>query len=166
VKAGVVLVTALAAAFAAGCGNDAGEPVVAASTDSQPTRASAEELLSRDPYMGVSCPTANSFACDRVGLAVWLREPAARVDAAIAGQELELDDPEWSGDPEDGERRMFAGFLQPAGMIDGPLEVTPDDGPDRWYGRVPVSASVQLWIVDGGATTTTTVEVELSPGWG
>jgi hypothetical protein len=79
--------------------------------------------------MGVSCRTPNSFACDRVGLAVWLREPAVRVDAAIADQELEPDDPEWSGPAEDGERRMFAGFLQPAGLIDGPLQLTPDAGP-------------------------------------
>ena len=122
--------------------------------------------MSRDPYMGVSCRTPNSFACDRVGLAVWLREPAARVDAAIAGQELKLDDPEWSGPGENGERRMFAGFLQPAGLIDGPLELASDAGPDRWFGREPVSATVQIWIVDGGATTTTTVEVGLSPGWG
>jgi hypothetical protein len=79
---------------------------------------------------------------------------------------VELDDPEWSEPAEDGERRMFAGFLQPAGLIDGPLQVTPDDGPDRWLGREPVSAAVELRIVDGGATTTTTVEVGLSPGWG
>jgi hypothetical protein len=164
VKASVVLVIVLVAAFAAGCGSDAGEPVASQGTDEQPARASPEHLLSRDPYIGVSCRPSSSFACDRVGLAVWLREPAARVDAAIAGQEVELDDPEWSGPGKNGERRI-AGFLQPAGLIDGPLELAPDAGPDRWFGREPVSATVQLWIVDGGATTTT-VEVGLSPGWG
>ena len=62
---------------------------------------------------------------------------------------------------------MFAGFLQPAGLIDGPLEVTPDAGPDRWIGREPVSATVDLWIVrEGGAMDTTSVDVRLSPGWG
>jgi hypothetical protein len=40
--------------------------------------------------MGVSCPIPNSFACDRVGVAVWLREPALSVDAAIAGREVQL----------------------------------------------------------------------------
>jgi hypothetical protein len=115
----------------------------------------------------VSCHVANSFACDRVGLAVWLREPAARVEAAIEGREVSLDDPEWSGPAHDGERRMFAGFLQPAGLIDGPLEVTPDAGPMRWIGREPVSAVVELRIVDADANTTTTkVEVGLSSGWG
>lgn len=162
----LVLAIVLVAAFAVGCGDD-GEQDGDGHREDQPARASAEELLSRDPYMGVSCRIPNSFACDRVGLGVWLREPAARVEAAIAGRELELDDPEWSGPAENGERRMFAGFLQPAGLIDGPLQVTPDAGPDRWIGREPVSATVDLWIVrDDGATTTTTVEVRLSAGWG
>lgn len=81
--------------------------------------------------------------------------------------ELHLDDPEWSEPVEDGERRMFAGFLQPAGLVDGPLQLTPDDGPDRWIGRQPVSANVDLWIVGrDGRTTTTSAEVDLSPGWG
>ena len=150
-----VLAIVLATAFVAGCGGE------------RLARAPAEDLLSRDPYMGVSCRTSNSFACDRVGLAVWLREPAARVDAAIAGRDLELDDREWSGAAKEGERRMFAGFLQPAGLIDGPLQVTADAGPDRWIGREPVSATVELWIVgEDGATTTTRLDVGLSPGWG
>jgi hypothetical protein len=109
---------------------------------------------------------SNSFACDRVGLAVWLREPATSVEATIAGREFALDDPEWSGPTDEGERRLFAGFLQPAGLIDGPLKITPDDGPDRWIGRNPVSTTVDLRIVDGDTTTTTAVEVQLWPGWG
>ncbi len=37
----------------------------------------------KDPYMGVSCHIPSSIACDRVGLAVWLRRPAI-VTATIA----------------------------------------------------------------------------------
>jgi hypothetical protein len=166
VKVGLVLAMALATTLVGGCGDDDAQRRDDGSANG-PARASAHALLSREPYMGVSCPIANSFACDRVGLAVWLREPALSVDAAIAGMELELDDPEWSGPVDNGERRMFAGFLQPAGLIDGPLKVTADAGPDRWIGREPVSASVDLRIVhDGGATDTTRLEVQLSPGWG
>jgi hypothetical protein len=132
----------------------------------EPPNVPPDQVLSRDPYMGVSCQVSNSFACDRVGLAVWLREPATRVRAAIADREFELDDPGWSGPAVDGQRRMFAGFLQPAGLIDGPLRITPDDGPDRWIGRKPVSAPVKLWIRDGSTTTTTSLQVQLSPGWG
>ena len=128
---------------------------------------SPEAVLRRHPYMGVSCRVGNSFACDRVGLAVWLREPALGVEARIGGRDFDLDDPAWSEPPTDGRRRMFAGFLQPAGLIDGALQVTPDAGPNRWIGRKPVSARVSLWIAsDDGAVDTTTIRVRLSPGWG
>jgi hypothetical protein len=167
VKARVVLAIAIAAAFVAGCGGDDAPRSDGESSADPPVPASAEQVLSRDPYMGVSCRTPNTFACDRVGLAVWLREPAVGVEAAIAGRAFELDDPEWSGPVDDGGRRLFAGFLQPAGLIDGPLQVTADAGPDRWIGRQAISATVDLRIVrDGGTTTTTSVEVQLSPGWG
>jgi hypothetical protein len=150
------------AALVAGCGGDDG-----GDGGTPAARTPAKEVLSRHPYMGVSCRTPNSFACDRVGLAVWLRRPAVRVDATIAGRKLQLDDPDWSGHASDGQRRMFAGLLQPAGLIDGPLRVTPDAGPDRWVGRKPVSAPVDLRIVrTDGTSTTTTVKVGLSPGWG
>jgi hypothetical protein len=166
VKVRCILAPALIAALAVGCG---GEKVQEDGGNAQagPPRVPAKDVLSRDPYMGVSCRTPNSFACDRVGLAVWLRTPAARVDAAIGGRRLQLDDPEWSGRSRDGQRRTFAGFLQPAGLIDGPLHVTADDGPGRWIGRQPVSATVDLRIVRAnGARSTTAVKVGLSPGWG
>ena len=112
--------------------------------------------------MGVSCRVPNSFRCDRVGLAVWLREPALKVRAAIGGRAFSLDDP-----ARHGERRTFAGFLQPAGLLDGPMQITPDAGPDRWVGRKPVSAPVKLWIVrDHGESITTTIDVKLMAGWG
>jgi hypothetical protein len=182
------LALALVVALAPGCGTDGERSGSEGGGDSQPTQAAPAsdgersgsedggsqptwvppgDLLSRDPYMGVSCRIANSIECDRVGLAVWLRQPAKRVDASIAGRQLTLDDPEWSEPAEDGERRFFAGFLQPAGLIDGPLQVTPEAGTDRWFGREPVSATVELSVVgDDGRVSTTTVEVGLSPGWG
>lgn len=151
----LVCFAALAGAGAVGCG----------STDEDETLP-PKQALKRSPYMGVSCRTPNSFKCDRVGLAVWLRESAVSVDAAIAGQKLTLDDRSWSG--ETGARRTrFAGFLQPAGLIDGPLKLTGEDGRYRWYGADPVAAMVDLRIVRAdGIDETTELEVDLSPGWG
>jgi hypothetical protein len=155
------LVVALIAATA-GCG-DGGEQPPADSGSEVP----AAGVLSRDPYLGVSCPEPNRFACDRVGLAVWLEEPAEAIDATVEGRAFALDDPDWSGPLDGGVRRMFAGFLQPAGLVDGPLALTADDGPDRWIGRHEVSAQVELRIVRAdGTTDVTRTEVGLSAGWG
>jgi hypothetical protein len=168
-RARSLAVVGLALVLAAGCGGEDTDDGQAneATRSARLAEAPADEVLSRDPYMGVACRTANSFACDRVGLAVWLHDPAVLVDAAIAGREVELDDPDWSGPVEDGPRRMFAGFLQPAGLIEGPLRLTPDDGPDRWIGREPVSAMVTLRIFrSDGTSVTTQLEVGLSAGWG
>jgi hypothetical protein len=136
--------------------------VPAKSTD-QPAR----RLLSKSPYMGVACGKPNSIACDRVGLAVWLRKPARSVLATIAGRRFELSDPHWSGGARNGQRRMFAGFLQPAGLVDGPLKVQVENGRSRWTGAKPVSARVKLLITrNGGNIDATSVRVGLSPGWG
>lgn len=136
--------------------------------EGQRTGAEAESVLSRGPYMGISCKTPNRFSCDRVGLAVWLRQPATSVEAEIAGRRLELNDPGWSAPLKNGERRAFAGFLKPAGLLEpGPLHVAADQGRNRWIGRKPVSATVNLSILQkDGLRTTTTVRVGLSAGWG
>lgn len=158
-----VVVLAAGLAVLTGCGDAERDP----SAVPTPAQAEASEILSREPYMGVSCPEANTYACDRVGLAVWLAEPAVSVNAAIEGRALALDDPEWSGAAREDGRRMFAGFLQPAGLVDGPLALTDDDGPGRWIGREPVSATVDLEIVRaGGQVEQTQRDVRLSAGWG
>jgi len=121
----------------------------------------ADDLLRREPYMGVSCGVANTWACDRIGLAVYLREPARRVEAQIGGRDFDLSRSDY------GTGRDFTGFLQPAGLRDGPLEITSDASGGRWIGGEPVSAPVKLWVrsADGGETTTS-LEVRLMAGWG
>jgi hypothetical protein len=85
----------------------------------------------------------------------------------IARRRFELDDASWSGQAVDGRRRLFAGFLQPAGLLDGRLEITADDGPDRWIGRTPVYAEVRLRIAyDERRTAFTMVTSRLAAGWG
>ena len=133
----------------------------------------SSDVLARDPYLGVSCGIPNSIACDRVGLSVWLRRPAVAVRATIAGAPVKLDDRQWSGPRRHGRRTLFAGFLQPAGIISR-LHVTPDPGsPTTWEANTAVPAVlpppeiVRLRIDYGrGRVVVTQTGVELHAGWG
>jgi hypothetical protein len=128
-------------------------------------------VLARDPYMGVSCRIPNSIVCDRVGLTVWLRQPAIAVSATIAGEPLKLNDPMWSGPAHHGRRTTFAGFLQPAGIVTR-LHVIPDPGGKTWMADIAVIAkpppppAVVIRIDYGHRTVLTEVKVELHSGWG
>lgn len=123
---------------------------------------SAAAVLGQAPYLGVSCPAANSTACDRVGLAVWLRTPARSVNVTIDGRRFSLNDPTWSGPARNGLRRMFAGFLQPAGLRRGPLRV-----PLRWAGSPPVAVSARIVVTSPDGTQKKVVtRIGLSAGWG
>lgn len=135
---------------------------------------SPAKVFTQDPYMGVACHIPNSIACDRVGLAVWLRRPAI-VTATIAGARLKLNDQTWSYVAHDrrGALYVYAGFLQPAGITTR-LHVKPDPGsPSTWgaNSRVPAalppSPTVRFWIDYGhGDVVFTQKRVWLSMGWG
>jgi hypothetical protein len=120
------------------------------------------------PYLGVACPGPNSLACDRVGLAVWLVRPAARVTASVAGLPVHMRIPAgFRPTPYLGPRGGYwEGFLQPAGLKAGPLRVQPEGGPLTWYGRPPVETSVRITAHYRDGSATTVVRAELHPGWG
>jgi len=121
-----------------------------------------QRLLRRTPYLGVACPQAHSIACDRVGLAVWLKRSAASVAAKINGQSLRL-----RAGRLDGRRPTYTGYLQPAGLLHGPLEVTPDRSPYFWQGSHPKDARVLLQIRrSDGSMDTASLTVPLRAGWG
>jgi hypothetical protein len=123
-------------------------------------------VLAGSPYMGVACHVPNSIACDRVGLAVWLRRPAISVSATIDGRPLRLDDAAWSGPMNRGRRSMFAGFLRPVGLV-SMLHLTTAAGPVRWLGNNAPSPQVALRIDDGNrGVSVTRLDVYLSAGWG
>jgi hypothetical protein len=160
--AALIALTTIAALLAVGCGaQPAGEPPARATaprSSAAPERAS--RLLPRAPYVGVSCRRANSIACDRVGVAVWLKRPAVGVMATIAGQTLRLRPPR-------SREGWWEGFLQPAGMIDGALRVTPDRGRFYWQGTHPRDVHLGIAVTRASAGThRTSVTVPLSAGWG
>jgi hypothetical protein len=120
----------------------------------------AREVFSQAPSVGVACPTANSIACDRVGVAVWLKRAAVRVNASIDGRRVALRPPRARGG-------WWEGYLRPAGLIDGPLRVIPDRARYVWTGRHPRDAHVAVTIIrDSGAHERATVIVPLRAGWG
>lgn len=122
--------------------------------------------------MGVSCRLPNSIRCDGVGLAVWLPRRATRLEASIAGKPVTMRARGAAGDARFGRKRFrsvayYEGFLQPAGLLDGPLRVRPDKGRHRWLGRHPVSATVHLTAHYGsGQPARRTIRVDLAAGWG
>lgn len=116
--------------------------------------------------MGVSCHVANSIACDRVGLAVWLARPAT-VTATIAGAPLRLNDPSWSYVARRGEKPlyMYAGFLQPAGLTTR-LHVVPI-ATATWLGARAPTPLVRFRIDYGaGVVVITQQHLWLHAGWG
>lgn len=158
-----------------GHGRDGASPgSKSASRSSAGTMSSPAKVFAQDPYMGVACHIANSIACDRVGLSVWLRRPAI-VTATIAGASLKLNSPDWSYVTHDsrGKLYVYAGFLQPA-KITTHLHVEPDRGsPSTWGANprippaLPPPPTVRFRIVYGhGDVVFTQQHVWLSMGWG
>jgi hypothetical protein len=124
-------------------------------------------VFAQDPYMGVACDIPSSIACDRVGLAVWLRRPAI-VTATIAGAPLKLNDRAWSWVAHDsrGVLYVYSGFLQPAGLTTR-LRVIPEANTSTWIGSNAPSPLVRFWIDYGpGDNVVTQQHVSLMAGWG
>jgi hypothetical protein len=171
-RIGAVLIalTALAAAgsilgFALGGGGSGGGRNGGRYPGAGPAPATSESpaaVFAQDPYMGVACHNPNSISCDRVGLAVWLRQPAT-VTATIAGAPLKLNAP-WRHVTHDshGALYAYAGFLQPAGITTR-LRVLVADA----LGMNSPSPLVRFRIDYGhGSIVTTQQRVYLSAGWG
>lgn len=123
-------------------------------------------VFTRAPYMGVNCPMANSIACDRVGLAIWLKRPAISAQAAIDGRVFTMNR---RGDQLVASRRPraeFDGYLQPGG-IETSMHVRPLRGTNLWLGDSTPLATVWLLIDYGsGRYVATHLHVPLMAGWG
>jgi len=113
--------------------------------------------LRAPPGMGVACPGApNSIACDRIGIAVQLWRVGPKVIRATVGGRTAVLRPQ-DGAP------FYLGYLQPAGLIDGPLKVIPDHGPSHWWGDHPKFA---VMTIRARGYAPVRRRVELSSGFG
>jgi len=118
--------------------------------------------------MGVACPVPNSIACDRVGLAVWLRRPAVAVTATIAGMTIHLHT--GPGNPAYRTNRPvragFGGYLHPAGLA-SKFHLTTTPGEPLWFGERAPTPLVRFRIDYGdGDVVSTRKRVMIMAGWG
>ena len=134
------------------------------------TEVMPDQLFAHPPYMGVACMKANSIACDRVGLAVWTKDPFVAVSATIGGRTFELPFEDCCGPQERSSRprRQFLGFLSHAGLRGpGPLAVQVENGRNRFTSLHGTTARVRVVATYAdGARQTTTIRLGLAAGWG
>ena len=161
VAGALVAAVAVAAALSVALGDRQPAPVAPAAP------APAALALPKDPGMGVACPEPNSVACDRVGIAVWLDSEPQRLVASVGGRSVTLRDAHIRCGDDRACPRLYQGELQPAGLLDGALKVTPDEGRHRWFGRHPVTGTLTVTATyRDGSRAAATRRVPLSPGWG
>jgi hypothetical protein len=109
--------------------------------------------LARPPQVGVACPVANSTRCDRLGVAVWLHEPAARVTAWVDGRRVVLRPAAFG-------TGSWGGYLRHAGL----RRLV---GREHWIGDPARSVVVRVLVAHrNGRTERARVRVALRPGWG
>jgi hypothetical protein len=127
-----------------------------------PTEAAPESVAPEVvPYLGVACHVANSIACDRVGVAVGFRPPAALVMAEIDGRLVTLNPPR--DFPDD----LWQGYLYQAGLRHGPLAIGIAPGATRWSGTPEVQPYVTVTVFfEDGTVASRTSRGLLHPGFG
>ena len=114
--------------------------------------ASAALGLFQPPYLGVACHGSNTTTCGRIGIAVWLRGPARRVDASLAGVTVRLHDDGLAGQYWTGYATLPPGWL---GL------------PPRWYGTKPTKwLLLRLTIRRADGTARGAVRSFLHAGFG
>jgi hypothetical protein len=123
------------------------------------------------PYMGVSCPRANSTGCDRVGFDLVLRRRAVAVSASVVGHSIALISPGPVPHSASADGRDWGGFFDHAGLSrEGSPFRIPANGRARevWAGQPPVYLPVRLVATypDGRRFAFVFPRVFLSPGFG
>lgn len=149
-----------------GAGTNGSPPIGSRSRSPVIAHEPATRAFGQAPYMGIACRLPHWIACDRIGVAVWLRRPA-RVTAMIAGQRFTLDDPAWSYVARHGHLYMYAGFLKSTGLSNRLGVVPSAKGNNSWPGANPPSPLVRFQIdYRTGHIVSTEQHVYLSAGWG
>ena len=125
-------------------------------------------LLARAPAVGMACLAPRS--CDRVGVAVWLRRPAASVTASVAGHSVSLNLA--SATPFDAAaaraRRLFVGYFHWPRLA-GVRIFFAAGPPSQWWAADPAhwpTPAVRIRVESSGRIVETLTRVSLQGGWG
>lgn len=123
------------------------------------------------PYIGVSCPRANSTRCDRVGFDLVLRRRAVAVAASVAGRSIHLISPGPVPHNAGAGGRDWGGYLDDVGLSrEGSPFRIPANGRARgaWAGQPPVYLPVRLAVTYSSDHRVTFAfpRILLSPGFG
>ena len=161
----VAMLAIFAAAFGIGVSRSGNLSTSRAPTLHVPSRVTPAAVFSQAPDMGVACLTR---ACDSVGLAVWLRRPAASVNATVAGHPLKLTTRAalpYQPAPARA-HRMFVGYLTALRLITR-MRLVLVQIAARWPGPTDPVALVSLRITyRNGRVVMTRLRVPVQPGWG
>jgi hypothetical protein len=123
------------------------------------------------PYMGVSCPRANSTGCDRVGFDLVLRRRAVAVAASVVGHSIHLISPGPVPHNAGADGRDWGGYFDDVGLSrkGSPFRI-PANGRARgvWAGQPAVYLPVRVVATypDGRRVAFVFPRVFLSPGFG
>ena len=123
------------------------------------------------PYIGVSCPRANSTGCDRVGFDLVLRRRAVAVAASVASRSIHLISPGPVPHNAGADGRDWGGYFDDVGLSrkGSPFRI-PANGPSRgvWAGQPAVYLPVRVVASypDGRRVAYVFPRVFLSPGFG
>lgn len=148
---------------------------------SRTTRKQIEELMdglrvelpqllgvSYGPYLGISCPGANSVHCDGIGLDLVLGKKAVGVSASIGNRTFPLKTPGLHDVRARG--RDWIGYLGHAGLArkDSPLYIGKNARGEDWAGDPPVYVPVRVaaTYADGHRAVRVFPHVVLRPGFG
>jgi hypothetical protein len=122
------------------------------------------------PYMGVSCPRANSTGCDRVGFDLVLRRRAVGVAASVVGHSIHLISPGPVPHNAGADGRDWGGYFDDVGLSrkGSPFRI-PANGRARgvWVGQPAVYLPVRVVATypDGRRVAFVFPRVFLSPGF-
>jgi hypothetical protein len=124
--------------------------------------------VSYGPYLGISCPRANSVDCDGIGLDLVLGKVATRVSASIGDRTFSLATPGLHDVKARG--RDWIGYLSRAGLTrkGSSLYIGKEAGAKDWAGDPPVYVPVRVTAAyaDGHWATRVFPHIVLRPGFG